>query len=631
MIKNFWKNFETKIVIIILLIILSLSVSIYMVAYKQTYALTIANLKDDARIVHQYAEGIISEDSFIQLNTIGDESKEVYRSTHKQLDEIRQVANIRYLYTAKQNAAGEYIYVLDGLDPSADDFRHVGDLIEPEIIPALVKCLNDEVVLGDRIMNTDWGIIYVTYFPVHDTAGNVIGAIGMEFDCENLYHSLGQAAVLTFIITALIVFICVGVAIVMLKQLIKRTESVLEKKDRALIQAKEEALKSSNAKSDFLSRMSHEIRTPMNAIIGMTAIAEGTSDLSKITHCLSTIKASSTQLLGLINDILDMSKIEAGKFELSMQPFNIEKVLTKVCSLVTDAADRKKQQFDVEMDSRIGLRYIGDELRIAQVLTNLLSNAVKFTPENGRVCISVKQMKKEDTQTTVLFCVSDTGIGMSGKQLDALFLPFEQADTSISRKFGGTGLGLAISKSIVEKMGGKIWVESEIDKGSVFYVELTLKNVREESVSHSVEDRQAKAEDTASQEDTPDFSRVRLLLVEDIAINREIVISLLEDTHITIETAENGRIAVERFTDEPDRYNLILMDIQMPEMDGYEAAKTIRSLDILAAKTVPIIAMTANAFKEDIDKCLAAGMNDHLAKPIDFSEVVRKIAMYSRR
>jgi signal transduction histidine kinase/CheY-like chemotaxis protein len=631
---SFWRNFEARIIIIILFITISLPVSIYMMIYYHYHKLTINNLKDDARIVHQYAEDIISEDSFTQLNTIEDESKEIYLTAHKQLDEIRRIANIRYLYTAKQNTNGEYIYVLDGLDFEADDFRHVGDPIEEEIIPDLAKSLNNEIILGDNILNTDWGVVYVTYFPVHNADGDVIGAIGMEFDCENLYKSFNRARLLTILITLLIAIFCTVIAIIILTKVVRHTEDLLDKKDKALISAKDEALKNSNAKSEFLSRMSHEIRTPMNAIIGMTAIAEGTTDSSKIKYCLSTIKTSSAQLLDLINDILDMSKIEAGKFELFMVPLNIENILRKASSLVADKIERKHQSFHLELEEHMQLHYIGDELRISQVITNLLSNAVKFTPENGKVSINVKQLKKEDAYTTLLFSVSDTGIGMTKEHMDKLFISFEQADTSISRKFGGTGLGLAISKTIIEKMNGKIWAESEQDKGSVFYFEIRLQNAaaKDDAVllsgTNLPDEKNIAAEEAIDQ--LPDFSDITMLLAEDIDINREIVISLLENTHIKIETAENGKIAVEKFQEAPGRYTLILMDIQMPEMDGYEAAKMIRTLETPHAASIPIIAMTANAFKEDIDKCLACGMNDHLAKPIDPVEVIRKIAQYSR-
>ena len=631
--KSLWERFELKIVLILLFITLSLSLSFYFLIYNQYNDLTIKDLKDDAWIVYEYVEQIIDENSFKELHSIEDEEKEIYLSTYKQLDQIRRIANIRYLYTAKQNANGEYIYVLDGLDRNAEDFRHVGDPIEDEIIPALEKSLNDEVVMGDRILNTEWGTVYVTYFPVHDSSGSVIGAIGMEFDCERLYQSFIQVRILTIIIALVLMIAFSSIAVFILKKLFKSTEAELIKKDQLLIAAKEDALKNSRAKSDFLSRMSHEIRTPMNAIIGMTKIADNTNDIGKLRYCLATIGVSSAQLLGLINDILDMSKIEAGKFELDFAPFNIEKSLMKVCNLIIDSAERKGQKFDVILGKNMKVHYLGDELRLSQVITNLLSNAVKFTPENGTITLTVEEKQRKEDGSVLRFTVADTGIGMTQEQIGRLFTSFEQADESITRKFGGTGLGLSISKSIIDKMNGTIWVDSEINKGTTFTFDIELKWAAQQSGGVIVNgitpsDLKLLIVEGKETEDVPDFSDVTLLLAEDVDINREIFITLLENTNVKIDIAENGLIAVQKFTANPEQYNMIIMDVQMPEMDGYEATKTIRALDLPKAKSIPIIAMTANAFKEDVDKCIACGMNDHLAKPVDIKVVIGKILSY---
>lgn len=399
--------------------------------------------------------------------------------------------------------------------------------------------------------------------------------------------------------------------------------SEINDKNNKLTELKDIAESASKAKSEFLSRMSHEIRTPMNAIIGMTKIADNTDDINKIRHCLTTIDTSSVQLLGLINDILDMSKIEAGKFEIVLAPMNIEKMIMNVCNLIVDKAKQKGQKFDIKINDNMKKNYIGDELKISQIITNLLSNAVKFTPDGGTVTMTAEEIQKDDDYSILRFVITDTGIGMAKEQIGRLFTSFEQADGSISRKFGGTGLGLAISKSIIEKMGGKIWVESEINEGSVFTFEIRLKNIEYEDNVNEI-----KSLELASDEKILDLSNVSLLLVEDVDINREIFKSLLESTNINIDVAENGLIAVQKFKDNPDKYDIIIMDIQMPEMDGLEATRNIRLVDIPKAKQIPIIAMTANAFKEDVDKCIACGMNDHLAKPIDVKTVTQKILFY---
>ena len=385
-----------------------------------------------------------------------------------------------------------------------------------------------------------------------------------------------------------------------------------------LMQEKENAQAAAKAKSEFLSRMSHEMRTPMNAIIGMAKIAEDTDDVTRLKYCLSTIGTSSKLLLGIINDVLDMSKIESGKFELEKTSFDIKKMVENLGSIVRETIVKKNQIFNIELDNNLNIYYLGDELRLSQVLTNLLSNAMKFTPENGSISLAIEELQRSDNRSTLRFSVKDTGIGLTKDQIGRLFSSFEQADGSITRRFGGTGLGLAISKSIIEKMGGKIWVESEYGSGSAFLFDVELEH--------------SSAPETAAfvmPAEIPDLSGMHIILAEDVEINREIFIALLEETGIIIESAENGLIAVSMFTEDPGKYDMIIMDIQMPEMDGYEATRKIREMAIPKAKTIPIIAMTANAFKEDIDNCISCGMNSHLSKPIDKDAVIRKIIQYA--
>jgi len=514
----------------------------------------------------------------------------------------------------------------------------------------------------------------------------------------------------------------------------------------------------SHAKSEFLSRMSHEIRTPMNAIIGMTRIAENTDDVAKLKHCISMIGISSLHLLELINDVLDISKIEAGKFELDYSSLDIELILKKISTFIIIKTEEKDIKFSIKFNGAIKKYYIGDELRISQVITNLLSNAVKFTPVGGKITLEIDEMQRMETSSSLRFTVSDTGPGMTSEQLGKLFNAFEQTDTSISKNFGGTGLGLAISKSIVEKMHGTISVYSTYGYGTTFTVDINLDHNKEfneellnictqfpdakiiiidgdsenreqlsailhhsnvyieeaengemalsvlaaaqnENSPHDIiflahdmpgmsgieivknMDKRInpasvvimmpflkwnKVDDEASsfgvtrcisypifpsdvirlveeilgsrprtleavthEEGTvPDFSHLTLLLAEDIDINQEIFLALLEATKIRIDIAEDGCKAVEIFRDTPDKYDIIIMDVQMPNMDGYEATRAIRVLDFAKAKSIPIIAMTANVFREDIEKCLACGMNDHLAKPIDEKLIIEKIKTY---
>jgi signal transduction histidine kinase/DNA-binding response OmpR family regulator/ABC-type amino acid transport substrate-binding protein len=520
----------------------------------------------------------------------------------------------------------------------------------------------------------------------------------------------------------------------------------------------------SRAKSDFLANMSHEIRTPMNAIIGMTSIGKSSTDVERKDYSLTKIEDASNHLLGIINDILDMSKIEANKFDLSSEEFEFEKMLQRVVNVINFRIDQKQQRFSVHIDKAIPRILVGDDQRLAQVITNLLSNAVKFTPGQGSISLDTRFVKEENKVCTIQIEVNDTGIGISAEQQQRLFHPFQQAESSTTRKFGGTGLGLVISRRIVEMMGGTIWIESDPGKGSTFAftvqlgrgadekrsmlapgvnwgnirlmavdddpdireyftdlaqrfsvscdavpggeealeaitrngaydiyfidwkmpgmngVELTRK-IRERDPGDSVvimisaaewntienEAKQAgvnkflskplfpssiadlineclgggagaQAEDASA--DT--FEGFRILLAEDVEINREIVLTLLEPTGIAIDCAVNGAEAVQLYSADPEKYAMIFMDVQMPEMDGFEATRHIRAFEAnvlqksameqeTSLKGIPIVAMTANVFKEDIEKCLAAGMNDHVGKPLDFEEVLAKLRKYLGR
>jgi len=381
----------------------------------------------------------------------------------------------------------------------------------------------------------------------------------------------------------------------------------------------------SKAKSEFLSNMSHEMRTPMNAIINMTVIAKNTSDLERKNYALEKIGDASTHLLGVINDILDMSKIEANKFELVPVTFNFEKMINRVVNVVNFRVEEKHQILSVQIDKNIPGFLFGDDQRISQVITNLLGNSIKFTPENGVISLNAEFICEEESFCTLKISVTDTGIGISKDQQKNLFQSFQQAETSTARTYGGTGLGLSISKSFVEMMGGNIWVESTYGKGSTFAFTIKVERGRENEELQDAQKPQA-AEDN-------DFTGHRILLVEDMEINREIVLMLLESTNIEIECAVNGIQAVEMYIEKPGRYEMILMDIHMPGMDGYEATRQIRGIEQKSGEErhTPVIAMTANVFKEDIKHCLDAGMDDHIGKPLDLEVVLGKLRHYIQK
>ncbi|MFP3154880.1 ATP-binding protein [Lachnospiraceae bacterium ZAX-1] len=376
--------------------------------------------------------------------------------------------------------------------------------------------------------------------------------------------------------------------------------------------------KMSRAKSDFLSSMSHEIRTPMSAIIGMAQIAKRSPDEVRIRDCLHKIEDNSKHLIGVINDILDFSKIESGKLLLDKQLFSLKENLSFIESMFQGKAAEKDLNlvFSVKNITNDGI--VTDSLRLNQILINMLSNAVKFTDTGGTVSLLAEEITHINGESVYSFAVSDTGIGIEPEQAKKLFTPFVQANAGTAKRYGGTGLGLAISKNIVAKMGGDIELDSVPGEGSTF--SFTIRVVSQEEIELS--------EQVAEGQGVPDFDGKRLLIVDDIEINREIAVEILRETGVEMETAENGQIALDMFLKSPEGYyNMILMDMQMPVMDGCESTQMIRKCGRNDASKIKIVAVTANVMRDDIARAYAAGMDGHIGKPIDFAETYKTMAL----
>jgi CheY-like chemotaxis protein len=364
--------------------------------------------------------------------------------------------------------------------------------------------------------------------------------------------------------------------------------------------------------------MSHEIRTPLNAIIGMTALGRKSKSVSMKDEALEKIEGASSFLLDVINNILDISKIESGKLELLPVDFNFMALIDRVISVVAVRMQEKNQRFSVHIDPGIPQRLYGDDHCLAQVMINILSNATKFTPEGKEISLGAELLHLDEGKCTLRIRCRDAGIGMTPEEQANIFNIFQQAEAGIARKYGGSGLGLSITKRILELMDGEIKVESEKGKGTEFSFDVTLLLATGKETAES--DKNAALD--------RDYTGKTVLVVDDIDINLEVATLLLESLSVTVLKARNGREAIRLFTDSRRHCDMVLMDMQMPEIDGLQATQIIRQSKARNAATVPIIAMTANVYKEDIAQCLAAGMDGHLGKPVDVGELVRILDTY---
>lgn len=593
-------------------------------AYTKTALETeIARDAMSADAVHKLVDEKIDREDFSHIKDRSDEDTQFYKDISSYLNEIRTLNSTRYIYTATRNEEGKLIYVVDGLDSDAGDVRHPGDYIEDEMIPYIERALSGENVYSQDIVDTTWGPIFTVCYPVRsnlDGTGDIVGAFCIEMDMQSAYGMVEKtkkiSVICGVIVGLVLLMICLWTYFVY-----RKSKEEEQKQKQLLLEAAEKADAANKAKSTFLFNMSHDIRTPMNAIVGFTDIALHQNSVAEIHDSLEKVRESSKHLLSLLNDVLDLSRIESGKAVFFPEPVDITKLTDDVLAIMNGLLYNRDLKFEVYRERPKNPYVLADATRIREVLTNFLSNAVKFTKDGGTVTLDISSHPGEDDKHIVArYIVKDNGIGMSEEFQKKLFKPFSQEDDRGARtQYKGTGLGMAIAKEYVEMMGGSIAVESQKGVGTTFTVEIPLE-LTEQGI------RQKQEEPVHH-----DLTGVNVLMAEDNDLNAELATVMLEDAGMAVTRAFDGKEAVELFKNHPQgTYDIILMDIMMPNMDGHQAAKTIRAMGTERpdAATIPIIAVSANAFAEDIKASLDSGMNGHVSKPLNMKEVTDTIAKY---
>ncbi len=431
-----------------------------------------------ADAVHKLVNGSIGKEDFDQIKDQSDEKKQLYKDISSYFNEIRTLNSTRYIYTAQKNEEGKLVYVVDGLDPEADDVRHPGDYIEEEMVPYIDRAISGENVYSQDIIDTTWGPIFTACYPVsanHDGTGEIIGAFCIEMDMQAAYGMVEKtnhiSIICGLVAGAVLLLICLYTYYVY-----EKNKAEEQKQKQLLMNAAEEADAANRAKSAFLLSMSHDIRTPMNAIIGFTNIALHQNTVSDIHDSLEKVQQSSNHLLSLLNDVLDFSRIESGKVTISPEPVDITQLTDNVQAIMNGLLYNRDLKFEVHRESPKNPYVLADVARIREVLVNLLGNAVKFTKDGGKITLDISSYSGADEKHIITrYVVRDNGIGMSEEFQKKLFDPFSQEDDANARtQYKGTGLGMAITKKYVDMMGGSIAVESKKGVGSTFTVEIPL-------------------------------------------------------------------------------------------------------------------------------------------------------------
>ncbi len=611
--------------IIFVLLAAILMISVYTVVLQRSYGCiaeeaAVARDTKCADVIHQVVSDKFNRNDFQTITTKADMETARYQELQQELNELRRLNSTRYLYTAKRGDDGRLIYLIDGLDLDAEDFAYPGTYIEEEMIPYIDAAMNGQTIYSSEIVDTTWGHIFTACYPVvsSDGSGDIIGALCMEMDMEDTYAYLeksSQSSFKTACVAVAVSILLAGWSYMILRRQRQRDMEYQEKLQKAAVAANA----ANRAKSTFLFNMSHDIRTPLNGIMGLLKIDKDhfeDRELVRANHDKMLVAAD--HLLSLINDVLEVSKLEDGNIELAHQPMSLADVSQEVGTIIGERTAEAGIRFEFQAQELPVVWVYGSPLHLRQIFLNIYGNCIKYNREGGSVTTQVQCLGAAHGRVTYRWTISDTGVGMSQEFLKRIFEPFAQERADARSVYQGTGLGMTIVRGLVEKMNGTIEVTSREGVGSTFVITLPFEIAPEQ---------QPERPDESAAEEAKSIRGLCLLLVEDNDLNAEIAQTMLEDEGAQVTVAENGKRAVERFQSSlPGTFDAILMDVMMPVMDGLTATRAIRALDRPDAATVPILAMTANAFKENAEKCFAAGMNAHLTKPLRPEEMVRAIA-----
>lgn len=604
-------------------------IAVYTFLLQKSYSTSTLEANVDQNItcsdaIHKLVSNTFTRDDFTDINTVDNMSSERYQTLQTTLNQIRSLNSTRYLYTAKRNSEGKLIYLVDGLDLDTSDFAYPGTYIEDEMIPYINSALSGKTIYSQEIIDTTWGHIFTACYPVKATDGSneIIGALCIEMDMESAYTFLSKSSrnslqiAIAAAIVALLLLVCVY-HILQNQRAKDREQQMLLRKSAAAAEA------ANKAKSTFLFNMSHDIRTPMNAIIGYAELSRNhLHEPDKLSEYLSNIRTCGQKMLSIIDNILEIARIENNQIVLEESICNIEESFDSCIVMFNTAVQEKHQTIAVHKQVANPYVYI-DSSHLSEIVLNVISNAIKYTGQNGKIDCCLTQKPHEDADWCYMeISIADNGIGMSEEFQAHIFESFSREHSSTISGIEGTGLGMGIVKNLVDLMHGMIEIQSSPGKGSTFTICIPCRTARKE-----------EAEPRKSSSDRPQktLAGKRILLAEDNDLNAEIAIELLSEEGLLVDRVSNGVACVEKLEKAaPDFYDLILMDIQMPVMNGYDATRKIRQLEDPFRSSIPIIAMTANAFAEDRQKALFVGMNDHVAKPVDMNVLIPVLEKHIR-